>query len=210
MNTTLRRRIVSHARNRCTRFRAGRVGFTLIETLMAILVLTVAIAGPLTIASRGLNEALIAKDQTIAFYLAQDAIEFVRFQRDTNELNSRDWLYGLDMNPNSTNNCVSSDGSATCTILSIGDTVTTCPGNVCPVLNYDKSSNVYTYTAVGGTIVPTIFTRSVSIVTPVCDGGAVHCNSLEAQVQVVVSWKDVGSVQHKVNVSENLLKWIYY
>ena len=69
-------------------------GFTLIETLVAILILTTAIAGPLTIASRGLNAALIAKDQTTASYLAQDAIEYVRAVRDTNRLLGGDWLTG--------------------------------------------------------------------------------------------------------------------
>ena len=49
-------------------------GFTLIETLIAVLILTTAIAGPLTIASKGLTATLVAKDQISAFYLAQDAV----------------------------------------------------------------------------------------------------------------------------------------
>src|SRR3989344_2234390 len=58
-------------------------GFTLIETLIAVLLLSTAITGPLTIASKGLTVTLVAKDQFIAFYLAQDAMEQVRFLRDS-------------------------------------------------------------------------------------------------------------------------------
>ena len=54
------------------------------ETLIAVLVLSLAITGPLTIAQKGLQAALISKDQDTAFYLARDAVEYVRFVRDTN------------------------------------------------------------------------------------------------------------------------------
>src|SRR3989344_5315664 len=70
-------------------------GFTLIETLVAVTVLVAAIAGPLTIASRGLASANLARDQLIANFLAQEAIEFVRNTRDENVLRGSDWLAGL-------------------------------------------------------------------------------------------------------------------
>jgi prepilin-type N-terminal cleavage/methylation domain-containing protein len=66
-------------------------GFTLVETLVAVLLLTVAIAGPLTIISKSLITALVAKDQVTAFFLAQDAVEYVRFVRDTNKLQDSAW-----------------------------------------------------------------------------------------------------------------------
>ena len=180
---------------------AGTQGFTLIETLLAILVLTVSIAGPLTIASRGLNAALIAKNKTVAFYLAQDAIEFVRYQRDTNRLNNQPWLTGLD-------SCVSATGATACTILSISDTIASCSGT-CPALTFDSSTNVFSYAATGGTVTPTIFTRSVYIKTPVCNGLGANCNpaDLEAQVISVITWTDVGKLSHTIKVQENLLNW---
>ncbi len=180
---------------------ANRQGFTLIETLLAILVLTVSIAGPLTIASRGLNAALMAKNKTVAFYLAQDAIEFVRYQRDTNRLNNVPWLSGLEP-------CTSADGATACTILSISDTVTGCNGT-CPIMTFDSSTNVFSYAATGGTVTPTIFTRSVYIKTPVCNGLGANCNptDLEAQVISVITWTDVGKLSHTIKVQENLLNW---
>ncbi len=61
-------------------------GFTLIETLVAISILMIAIAGPLTVAHKGLTSALYARDQMIASYLAQDAIEYIKNFRDNNVL----------------------------------------------------------------------------------------------------------------------------
>jgi prepilin-type N-terminal cleavage/methylation domain-containing protein len=109
-------------------------GFTLIETLIAILVLSVALTGPFVIAEQGLQASLISKDQNTAFYLAQDAIEYIRYARDTNCLVATEgtggscpianWLAG-NGNGNQTINltpCVSADGSAACTIDVIAGT----------------------------------------------------------------------------------------
>src|SRR3569623_1101495 len=69
-------------------------GFTLVETLVAVMILASAVAGPLSIASRALNNSLVAKDQITAYFLAQDAIEYTRFVRDSNTLGGGDWMTG--------------------------------------------------------------------------------------------------------------------
>ena len=61
----------------------GSAGFTLVEAFVAITILLVTIVGPMTIAARGLQSAFFARDQLTAFYLGQEAIETVRFWRDT-------------------------------------------------------------------------------------------------------------------------------
>lgn len=57
-------------------------GFTLIETLVAISILMIAIAGPLTIANKAYTASLDARNQTIGIYLAQDAIEYANAIKD--------------------------------------------------------------------------------------------------------------------------------
>src|SRR5579864_4923963 len=99
-------------------------GFTLMETLVAVLLLSIAIAGPLTIASKGIQATTLAKDQDSAFYLAQDAIEYVRWARDTNTLGNTNWLEGtINLTP-----CVSTDGSASCQIDTLKSTISACNG----------------------------------------------------------------------------------
>src|SRR3989338_8277612 len=79
------------------KFRARALsGFTLVETLVAVAVFTAAIAGPMTLVQKSLSSARYAKDQTIANYLAGEAIEYVRSLRDENIYKgSSDWLSGL-------------------------------------------------------------------------------------------------------------------
>jgi prepilin-type N-terminal cleavage/methylation domain-containing protein len=63
-------------------------GFTIIETLVAITILMIAIAGPLTIASQALHAAQDAKNQMIAMNLAQEAVEEIRNLKDDNIANT--------------------------------------------------------------------------------------------------------------------------
>ena len=182
-------------------------GFTLIEMLVAVFLLTVAISGPLTISSKGLTVALVAKDQTTAFYLAQDAVEYVRSVRDTNTLKGRSWLAGLDGSPNPdtppdgvSGDCVSAAGTASCYFDSLGNFVSgsanfaSCGGD-CPKLLYNAP--MYNYTT--GT--QTIFKRTVSITSP--SNGAAN----EAVLRVTLSWSDIGGVTRTITVTEDLFNW---
>ena len=182
-------------------------GFTLIETMVAVLLLSIAIAGPLTIASKGLSSALIAKDQIGAYYLGQDAIEYLRFKRDSNCLAngtpvggcpSGTWLAGVV----GTGFC-SADGLTACRIDSIQDTVASCSGT-CGVLNWDSGNHFYTYASTNGTTIlasPEHYIRTVSIVTPV------GSNPNEAAITVTVQWTGAGGLTHSVTHREDIFNW---
>ena len=166
----------------------------------------------MTIAQKGLSASLTSKDQNTAFNLAQDAVEYVRFARDTNCLASgpggcpatgaTNWLKNtVDLTP-----CVSVDitqpGSAACYLDSYANTVTACASGVCATpINYDSTNNDYTYGSSGTT--PTMFTRTVQIQNN--PGCTTTCNAAEADVVVTVSWSD--PAPHSISVRESLYDW---
>ncbi|HVZ75811.1 MAG TPA: prepilin-type N-terminal cleavage/methylation domain-containing protein [Candidatus Paceibacterota bacterium] len=195
-------------------------GFTLIETLVAVLLLSIAIAGPLTIAARGANAAQIAKDQIIAYYLAQDAVEFVRFERDSSCLPSTPcastgtppaWLAGVSGAPLTP--CVSTDGSAACYIDSRTNQTGSClgtPASCSSPIKYDGASGRGYYVSVplkspytscsGTSCITTTFLRSVKIVYSAS-------TPTEALLTVTVSWTDAGSLSHSVVLTEDMFDW---
>jgi prepilin-type N-terminal cleavage/methylation domain-containing protein len=188
-------------------------GFTLMETLIAVFVLSLAITGPFMIAQKGLQAGLISKDQITAFYLAQDAIEYIRYARDTNCLvagsvaggcPAGQWLAGNGSASQDVNltPCISANGTAACTVDIIALTQpASCTGGVCSAINYDATNNYFTYAS--GAV--SIFTRTINITSPVCNVGNTLCNANEAAVVVTVSWSD--PLAHSVVVRENILNW---
>jgi prepilin-type N-terminal cleavage/methylation domain-containing protein len=65
-----------------------QTGFTLIETLVALTILTLIIIGPMTAAQKGIQNAYLAREQVIGTLLAQEAIEAVRQLRDDEALDA--------------------------------------------------------------------------------------------------------------------------
>jgi type II secretory pathway pseudopilin PulG len=60
----------------------SKKGLTMVETLVAISILTIAVIGPLGIIAQALHTSYYTRDQMTAHYLAQEAIEYVRNLRD--------------------------------------------------------------------------------------------------------------------------------
>ena len=145
-----------------------RAGFTLVESMVAISILSMAITGPLLIAQKGIGSAIYAREQTTAFYLAQEAVEYVRNIRDSNRINNLDWLSGLG-------NCTAGTCSIDTTVL-IGSGITSCPSNICPPLQLSTSNGLY-----GHTVDQTsAFTRSIVITESPAD--------VSAKIAVTISW----------------------
>ena len=72
-------------------------GLTLVETLVAISILTIAVVGPLGIIAQALHTSYYTRDQMTAYYLAQEAIEYVRNIRDNQSIAiTRDFLNDPD------------------------------------------------------------------------------------------------------------------
>src|SRR3989338_2299564 len=167
--------------------------FTLIETLVAITILSAAVAGEMDLYIKNIGIATGSKDQLVAFYLGQEVIEYVRNVRDTNILSeSSDWLEGVK------DDCKETADSVGCYIdvIKIPVIVVSCLKS-CPKLDFDEVN--YTYKP-GGADGNSVFTRTVKIENPV------GTNSDEAKVNVSVKW--TGKYGEKiVNLQDNIFNW---
>jgi len=138
-------------------------GFTLVEALVAISILMVAVAGPITIAQRGLSTAVFSKDQMTASFLVQDGIEAVKNIRDQVSINqdpqnpdsSVDWISGSPSVPSGLGNCICTD-DASCNF----DSPTAIYCNIDTTNNPLNSSSVISYE--NPTVVNPLRIKSVS------------------------------------------------
>ncbi len=169
------------------------LGFTLLETIIAIAILSAAILGPLELASRTIGSAVVSRNQITAFYLAQEGIEYVRNVRDDNFLNGRGWLDGLS-------DCLGAGGCAVDVPnydpANPSASSAACSGE-CPNIKYDEAGG-YFYNYLSGE--ETIFRRTVKI-TPDIGG-----NPDEANVKSVVYWKGKFTGR-SVLIEENIFNW---
>ncbi len=84
-------------------------GFTLVEALVAIGILSLSVMAASMAVQSSLSSSYYARDQVTAFYLIQDAVEYVRNLRDINALRNAkviaagpgtvDWLNGISQVP---------------------------------------------------------------------------------------------------------------
>jgi len=161
-------------------------GFTLIETMIAVTILIMIIIGPLSLATKSIELALVSQNQITAFYLAQEAIEYVKNVRDNNFLQSASWLNGLSP-------CWNSDG---CYVDIPNNNLNACSAN-CPKIKYDGGSYYYNY-QVGQ---DTIFTRIVII------DKTIPGNADEAKIKVTVSWPEKFGGQKSFTLQNNIFNW---
>ena len=180
IKNSLKSRASSLARFKLSYSRFHPKAFTLVETLVAISILSLAITGPMSIAQKGISSAIYARDQVTAFYLAQEAVESVRNVRDTNRLTvGTPWLSQFS-------GCIDLGGGGTkCLIdgtktdLSAVGAIDTCPSGVCPVMTFDTVNKFYGYGS-GANWITTPFTREIVIEETV--GGQ------EAVITVTIKW----------------------
>ncbi len=167
-------------------------GFTLIETLVAISILTAAVASSMTLTTRSLSTAYYARDQVTAFHLAQEAVETVRHVRDGNILSnalgtSVDLLAGIP-----------SVVGAPFIVDTRDDSMEACPAGGCPPLKTD--GELYGHED-GSGWTDTRFVRSVT--AEFVDG-----SSDEVRVSVTVSWQSGSFQARSFTISENLYRWV--
>lgn len=70
-------------------------GFTLLETLFAVIIFSFALVSLMTIAGKGVIATTMARDQLTAEFLAEEGLEVVRNIRDSNYVDGAAWDTGL-------------------------------------------------------------------------------------------------------------------
>lgn len=187
-------------------------GFTILEALVATSILMVAVAAPITITQKGLTSTIQARNQMVAAYLAQDAIEYIKNKRDEiairHSLNSTDYSFDWEKlyvfgNYTTKTMCMSNNGCQIDTTIPDADSntpgasSTILPGGVNPtnVKDYisnnhlwkNNSTGFYGYTSVpAAEYTETSFVRQVQI--KLDPYGTSPDNPYEALVRVTVSW----------------------
>lgn len=190
---------ISHLRTTNYELRTTQ-GFTLVETLVAVMLLSVAVVAPMSLASRSLGSAYYARDQITAFYLAQEAIEALRSIRDSQILiiagssSGAPDIFGLIPHQNEPFTVDGRKGDASAAIE-------TC-GGACPPLQTDGT--LYGYPGVGDDPdlwTPTRFTRTVHAY-------AISGNADEIRVTVTVAWQTGPIQERSFTISENMYRWV--
>ena len=125
----------------------------MIETVVAIGILTIGMSAAVSLASRGLVASIVARDEITAFYLGIEAVETVRNERDNSVLRGDSWLEGIDAS------CFQDHG---CMVRWIGQSRMLVACSLlegCDNLLYSKGTN--TYDIVSGEL--TKFRRSIYV-----------------------------------------------
>ncbi len=165
----------------------NKKGLTLIETLVAISVLLMAVVSPMVIYSQSITNTRYAGERITAYYLAQEAIELVKYRINTEFNKNEPWFYTLpDCN------------SGNCTI-SIPDGPV-CFAGICDSTLYLKTDGSF-YNNISNTPVSdpaSKFKRTVKFADNPSENGAL--------VSSTVTWKNAG-VDKSVTIEEYMTKW---
>lgn len=176
-------------------------GFTLIETIVAITILTLAVTGPLFTASRAIVAARAASYQLTASYLAQESVEYVRMLRDNHYLaahasipetaSTTGWAnFRTEINP-----CVIGICTFDPTGGSLGNQFLAACSGTCPRLYLTNQTNgIYTQQSIG---TQTPFTRTVKIS---------DVSGNEESVISTVTWS-FHNTPYTVTVTDHLTPW---
>jgi len=202
---------MSYFRTAFRNFRTESVrAFTLVETLVAVAIITIAIAGPMVTASKAALAANLSKDQLIASYLAQEGIEYVRMLRDQTYLTASqtydpdssgpslseiawdDFVRGTELT--SITNCRGS----VCTFdpaEDVGFSLFPCSGNSCTPLYL--ANGIYTQKSDVLGSIKTPFTRTVQLI---------DVSANDERVVATVFWM-YHNQRYSVTVTDHLTPW---
>jgi type II secretory pathway pseudopilin PulG len=178
-------------------------GFTLVETMFAVFILTSTIVGLMTVVSNSLFAARYARDEITVNYLLQEVVDYIRNDRDTTVFlgsgGTWDSFFAKYSVP-----CSASGGGCTVDVLNRTDPEP-CPyGLGCPYLYYDKNADTTSFYVTDnginmGNMAKTNFRRKI-----VVEQNATKPDEID--VTVTVDWQN-GSLPMTRSLKTSFLKW---
>lgn len=184
--------------------RSISAGFTLVETMFAVMILTFTIVGMMTVVANSLFAARYARDEITATYLLQEVVDSIRNDRDTSVFlqNTQTVDDAWTDFVTKYNNCADSNTGCYFDVLN-SNSITECSSiDGCPNLYYDAdASETQFYVNDDGLgnsgKTKTGFQRKI-VATP---NGADEVN-----VSVTISWKN-GGLPVSRSLSTTFMKW---
>jgi prepilin-type N-terminal cleavage/methylation domain-containing protein len=194
-------------------------GFTIIETMVAVFILAIALTAVLNLTAQSLFTARYARNEITANYLAQEAADYIRNQRDStaflNNAGSNGWIdflgdFGYPSTSYPSTTCFTTDGCyfnvdssipsvSLCSISNPSFGVTKCP-----ILKYNKNGGAkgfYYYGSSGTDMNPNSnFKRKVYMVKSTN-------NVNEVFIYITIEWMNGNLVRSKT-LNFSLLNWL--
>lgn len=178
-------------------------GFTLVETMFAIYILTFTIVGLMTVVANSLFAARYAKDEITVNYLLQEVIDYVRNDRDSTVFLESGGAWDTFFGKYNDKGCSTSAGCYF-DVLANPVKIRSCDSSSgCPNLYYNENA-IDTPFYVNGDgssmsdMLKTNFQRKIVVTT--------NANPDEIDVTVTVTWKN-GSMPITRSLSTSLMNW---
>lgn len=192
------------------RIKKLNLGFTLLETVVALGIIVTTVAGPMSLIVRGVLSSSFSKNKVTAVNLAQEGLELIRQVRENNiicdQLNGpSSWDWFKDPTPPGNpiiTAAVEADADATETISCGAQSIITPKLTVYAAtkLRFDPTTGFYRY----GGAQETIFSRRIDIDQPSADGNIPA--SEQRDITVTVNWKERGFDKILV-LKERMYNW---
>ncbi len=191
-------------------------GFTLIETLVAILMFVTVITAIVSLSVSIITETKNQRMDTTAQYLLQEGVEYIRNNRDSALNSGATWTEYTDTSgicpatvgsTNVTSICPCISSTDGCSVDPLYDEVKACVSN-CPVLIEVKKSSGASFLCtslslncpgINTLISTTSFVRTIKI-TPASNPGEVY-------VDVKLDWVNSGGVNRTKTLKTTLFNW---
>jgi len=179
----------------------NNTGFTIVEAMFAVFLLTVSVTSLMSIVASSLFSAKYSRDQITATYLAQEAVDYIRNDRDTSILQGTTFA----IFSSKYNKCISPNGCSF-DILNFSDTIKECGAGSsssigCPYLYYNQNPNDRDpFYSSSNSYLKTNFKRQVIVEN-------VDNSNQELKISVKVEWMNGGAIK-STTLNSSLLNWL--